>query len=151
LGAGRNDAEDVKNHAYFKDVNWDDVYHKKYVPDFIPELNNEFDLKYFDKFFTQQDIIDEQNEILLMKDEEMLNNEANLNKINCNHNITGHKNKNNLGKDEEKEKDPEPEKERVPSELILMAEGTRILTLNGSEEIMKGLLKEDLRMLNSVI
>ena len=104
LGAGRNDAEDVKNHAYFKDVNWDDVYHKKYVPDFIPELNNEFDLKYFDKFFTQQDIIDEQNEILLMKDEEMLNNEANLNKINCNHNITGHKNKNNLGKDEEKEK-----------------------------------------------
>ena len=32
LGGGIKDAEEIKEHPYFKDVNWDDVYNKKIAP-----------------------------------------------------------------------------------------------------------------------
>ena len=32
LGGGNLDAEEIKQHPYFKDVNWDDVYHKRITP-----------------------------------------------------------------------------------------------------------------------
>jgi hypothetical protein len=28
IGSGVRDSEEIKNHEYFKDVNWDDVYHR---------------------------------------------------------------------------------------------------------------------------
>ena len=28
LGSGQEDAEQIKNHKYFKEINWDDVYNK---------------------------------------------------------------------------------------------------------------------------
>ena len=32
LGGGNRDAEEIKQHPYFKDVNWDDVYYKRITP-----------------------------------------------------------------------------------------------------------------------
>lgn len=37
LGAGPRDADEIKDHEFFKDVNWDDVYHRRLNPP-KPEL-----------------------------------------------------------------------------------------------------------------
>ena len=37
MGGGIRDALDIKEHKYFKDVNWEDVYNKKIKP---PEIRN---------------------------------------------------------------------------------------------------------------
>jgi serine/threonine protein kinase len=38
LGSGRGDADDVRAHAYFRSVNWDDVLYKRNPPPFIPKI-----------------------------------------------------------------------------------------------------------------
>jgi hypothetical protein len=38
LGAGPDDADDIKRHAFFKDVNWDDMLHKRVPPPFYPSI-----------------------------------------------------------------------------------------------------------------
>ena len=58
LGYGKKGIENIKNHIYFKDINWDDVYNQKINPPFIPILNNDEDLRYFDKQFTEESILD---------------------------------------------------------------------------------------------
>ena len=45
---GKNGAEEIKKHPFFKDVDWDNIRNSK-AP-FIPELKNEYDTKYFEKF-----------------------------------------------------------------------------------------------------
>ena len=54
LGAGDNGINKIKGHAYFKGVDWDKYYNKKITPPFIPDLDDEVDLKYFDKMFTDE-------------------------------------------------------------------------------------------------
>ena len=55
LGNGIKDAEEIKAHPFFKDVDWDKYMKKEIKPPFIPELEDETDLKYFDKTFTEAD------------------------------------------------------------------------------------------------
>jgi len=45
---GKNGADEIKKHPFFKDVDWDNIRNSK-AP-FIPELKNEYDTKYFEKF-----------------------------------------------------------------------------------------------------
>ena len=56
LGNGEKDAESIKEHPYFKDVDWDKYLNKEIEPPFIPKLKNETDLKYFDKAFTDESV-----------------------------------------------------------------------------------------------
>ncbi|EUD64870.1 AGC protein kinase [Plasmodium inui San Antonio 1] len=51
LGSGATDAEEIKNHPFFKNVNWDDVLNKKVKPPFKPPLFDQMDLQNFDKEF----------------------------------------------------------------------------------------------------
>jgi len=37
LGAGERDAEEIKEHDFFKGINWSDVYSRKLTPP-IPEI-----------------------------------------------------------------------------------------------------------------
>ena len=57
---GANNEDDIKNHPFFRDINFNDVFNKKIEPPFVPNVESETDLKYFDKEFTQIKI-DEQN------------------------------------------------------------------------------------------
>ncbi len=41
-------AEDIKEHPWFNMVNWQLLLEKRYQPPFVPILQNELDLKYFD-------------------------------------------------------------------------------------------------------
>ena len=56
LGSGPNGSENVKNHPYFKGINWKDAWQKKLKPPFIPKLKNDTDLRYFDTMFTEEPI-----------------------------------------------------------------------------------------------
>ena len=56
LGYGQDGAKKIKEHQYFCDIDWDDAADRKLTPPFIPELNGETDLKYFDKMFTNENI-----------------------------------------------------------------------------------------------
>jgi len=48
---GYNSSDEVKNHPFFKGIDFDKVLNKEYKPPFIPELESDTDLKYFDENF----------------------------------------------------------------------------------------------------
>jgi serine/threonine protein kinase len=54
LGFGENGIDNIKNHSFFKGVDWDKALKKEYKPPFVPELSNNIDLRYFDSNFTQE-------------------------------------------------------------------------------------------------
>ncbi|KAK0553422.1 Serine/threonine kinase [Tilletia horrida] len=54
LGSGPTDGEEIKAHPFFRDVNWDDVYHKRVPPPFCPTLSNPSDTSWFDTEFTSE-------------------------------------------------------------------------------------------------
>ena len=56
LGNGVNGVENIKSHEYFKDVDWNKYYNKEIEPPFIPKLDSDEDLKYFDKMFTDEPV-----------------------------------------------------------------------------------------------
>jgi serine/threonine protein kinase len=56
LGYGSDDAKKIKEHPYFEGINWDDAWNRKLEPPFVPKLNGETDLTYFDKMFTDEKI-----------------------------------------------------------------------------------------------
>jgi serum/glucocorticoid-regulated kinase 2 len=53
---GANSAEEVKQHAWFKGVSWEQLYKKKYDAPFVPVIKNELDLDNFDTEFTEKEV-----------------------------------------------------------------------------------------------
>ena len=45
---GKNGSEEIKSHPFFKGVNWKKI--KEMKPPFIPQLKNDYDVKYFEKY-----------------------------------------------------------------------------------------------------
>ena len=56
LGYGEEDAKKIKEHEFFKGVEWEKYLNKEIEPPFLPEFDNETDLRYFDKMFTDEPI-----------------------------------------------------------------------------------------------
>ncbi|KIR30282.1 AGC/PKC protein kinase [Cryptococcus deuterogattii 99/473] len=54
LGAGEGDAEEIKQHLFFRDVNFDDVYHKRIPPPYFPVIGSATDTSNFDQEFTRE-------------------------------------------------------------------------------------------------
>lgn len=52
LGSGPTDAQEIMSHAFFRNINWDDVYHKRITPPFLPTITNPTDTSNFDQEFT---------------------------------------------------------------------------------------------------
>ena len=50
IGNLRNGSEDVKNHKWFKEVDWDDVFNRKLKPPFVPKVKSEGDTSNFDDY-----------------------------------------------------------------------------------------------------
>ncbi|EPQ54936.1 hypothetical protein GLOTRDRAFT_130101 [Gloeophyllum trabeum ATCC 11539] len=55
LGSGKDDAEEIKRHPFFKDVNWDDVLHKRIPPPYFPTVSGSADTSNFDEEFTREE------------------------------------------------------------------------------------------------
>ncbi|KAI5108229.1 RAC-gamma serine/threonine-protein kinase, partial [Silurus meridionalis] len=56
LGGGPDDAKEIMRHSFFAAVDWQDVYDKKLIPPFKPQVSSETDTRYFDEEFTAQTI-----------------------------------------------------------------------------------------------
>ncbi|XP_070985020.1 RAC-alpha serine/threonine-protein kinase-like isoform X2 [Oncorhynchus clarkii lewisi] len=56
LGGGQHDAKEIMQHKFFAGIEWQDVYEKKLVPPFKPQVTSETDTRYFDEEFTAQTI-----------------------------------------------------------------------------------------------
>ncbi|GAA5981589.1 hypothetical protein JCM11641_004108 [Rhodosporidiobolus odoratus] len=54
LGSSTADAVEIKQHAFFKDTNWDDVYHKRIPAPFFPNITSATDTSNFDSEFTSE-------------------------------------------------------------------------------------------------
>ena len=52
LGSGPTDAQEIMSHAFFRGVDWDDVYKKRLPTPFKPTVKNEKDTSNFDAEFT---------------------------------------------------------------------------------------------------
>lgn len=48
---GFKSIQEIKDHPYFADIDWNKLKNKMVNPPFIPDLKNEFDTKYIDKEF----------------------------------------------------------------------------------------------------
>ena len=56
LGSGADGSENIKNHPFFKGIDWSLAKAKKTKPPFIPKLKNDTDLRYFDNIFTDEPV-----------------------------------------------------------------------------------------------
>ena len=63
MGFGDGGAKKIKQHPYFKGINWDEAFNKKLKPPFIPQLKDETDLTYFDCMFTDEKISSDESDI----------------------------------------------------------------------------------------
>ena len=51
MGGSLNDADEIKRHPFFEDVDWNFVQEKAYQPPFRPKLNGKKDVANFDNVF----------------------------------------------------------------------------------------------------
>lgn len=54
LGSGSTDAKEIMEHAYFQNINFDDIYHCRVPPPFIPRIESPTDVRNFDQEFTSE-------------------------------------------------------------------------------------------------
>jgi len=54
LGSGRSDAEEIKRHPFFRDVNFDDIVNKRVPPPYFPSITSAADTSNFDSEFTRE-------------------------------------------------------------------------------------------------
>ncbi|XP_063172509.1 serine/threonine-protein kinase N3 [Candoia aspera] len=54
LGAGAEDAEEIKAHPFFKEMDWGALFARKLKPPLVPSLKSATDVSNFDKEFTSQ-------------------------------------------------------------------------------------------------
>ncbi|EGR28367.1 protein kinase domain protein, partial [Ichthyophthirius multifiliis] len=54
LGNGPNGAQDIQNHSFFKNIDWESFLQLKVEPPFIPKICNRYDLSNIDQDFVRQ-------------------------------------------------------------------------------------------------
>lgn len=67
LGAGKDGINNIKDHPFFCDIDWDKLEAKKIKPMYIPQLEGNHDLSNIDKMFTKEaprETPDEEDRIL---------------------------------------------------------------------------------------
>ena len=69
IGNGINGAENIKKHPFFNDIDWDKALNKKIKPPFIPQLEDETDIKYFEKSLAESPVLSENLELVIGEEE----------------------------------------------------------------------------------
>jgi len=73
LGSGDGDVEDVKKHAWFGGLVWDDLLAKKIAPRYIPKVRSEMDTSNFSTEFTKEAVKDTYVEPVNLAPEDQFN------------------------------------------------------------------------------
>ena len=58
LGNGKNGIKNIKDHEFFREINWDALLKKEIEPPFVPLCENEIDLANIDKNFTKENAVE---------------------------------------------------------------------------------------------
>eukprot|EP00828_Plagiopyla_frontata_P020799 TRINITY_DN2668_c0_g1_i2.p1 TRINITY_DN2668_c0_g1~~TRINITY_DN2668_c0_g1_i2.p1 ORF type:complete len:146 (-),score=19.08 TRINITY_DN2668_c0_g1_i2:52-489(-) len=58
LGYSNDDAQEIKSHPFFGEIDWDKILNKKYLAPFKPKVSGPLDLRHFDKMFTDETVRD---------------------------------------------------------------------------------------------
>ena len=56
LGSGPSDFEDIRQHQFYRDLNWDLLNQRQIPPPYRPELNDAYDLRNIDPEFTKEPV-----------------------------------------------------------------------------------------------
>lgn len=56
LGSSPDDAQEIKNHSFFKNINWDNLLKKKVEPPFKPKIKDNKDLSNFAKVLMSNEL-----------------------------------------------------------------------------------------------
>ena len=86
---GKNGSEEIKSHPFFKDVDWENI-RTKMKPPFVPEIENDYDTKYFEVLDEEEPFYPPKKPIKRRKDMEWLgftykgNNDEGLDNVNQN-------------------------------------------------------------------
>ena len=54
LGSSEEDFNEIKNHPFFADIDWEKLFNRQLPVPFVPQLDDEEDTKYFDPEFTEE-------------------------------------------------------------------------------------------------
>jgi len=54
IGNLKNGADDIKNHKWFKGIDWEDVYSRKLKPPFVPKISGEGDTSNFQEYSDEE-------------------------------------------------------------------------------------------------
>jgi len=54
LGSGETDALEIRQHLFFRDTNWDDIFNKRIPAPFFPSITSATDTSNFDSEFTSE-------------------------------------------------------------------------------------------------
>lgn len=65
LGGGSDDAQPIKEHNFFRQLNWDDVIARRVEPPFRPQVTSEEDVSQFDTKFTEMTPLDSPDDSML--------------------------------------------------------------------------------------
>ena len=74
IGNGVNKSDDIRNHPYFSDIDWNKAMKKELEPPFVPKLEDETDIKYFEKSLKESPVFSD-NSGLVISNEENENDE----------------------------------------------------------------------------
>ena len=58
IGYGERDANEIKEHVFFDGMDWEAMESWTSTPFFVPKTKGEDDLKYIDKLFTDEEVVD---------------------------------------------------------------------------------------------
>lgn len=58
LGSGTKGSNEIKNHVFFKDIDFDKMMNKEVPPPYKPKVEGPLDTSYFDDEFTKQSVKD---------------------------------------------------------------------------------------------
>jgi len=61
LGSGPNDAEDIKRHEFFAEIDWEELANGKMSPPWRPQISGSLDTSQFDKEFTSMPVFSPQS------------------------------------------------------------------------------------------
>ncbi len=70
LGSGKEGAENIKKHPFFSDIDWNKALNKELRPPFIPKIENETDIKYFEKSLVESPVFSDSSLQLVYDTEE---------------------------------------------------------------------------------
>ncbi|CAI9742850.1 S6 kinase beta-1-like [Octopus vulgaris] len=65
LGGGKDDSRPIKQHPFFRHINWKDLADRKIEPPFRPNISGDEDVSHFDSKFTRQTPVDSPDDTIL--------------------------------------------------------------------------------------